>query len=558
MDKGREQCSVCLELLGENLMAAVCGHVFHHDCIKSWVQTNPTCPLCKRGTSYNNLIRLKMQPAKVLRVLSEQLTQNWEQPHIKQLRVGCSGLARFQQSMKTEAVDVARQGVLEAQKEVSSLELEVALQQSAVTELDEKVKFWKDEASLAEELAERMAQGRSQHESRSELKSREVEFQAKVLAARFLSCVVTPSWPASCGLGEAGNRQGQASSPASYGLGEAGNRQGQGSGEAAATTDIFGVERGDGAAGRGKEQGRGGGAEEGVATQPAAEQQQTQTSDTQQSPQAVNAASFSSYYCSSSTSPETRASLLQHHRKALLQDPLAMALVQRWVKEHTARLQLEVSRRRKATEQDRVAAQRVLSASVTKLGKMANRLGHLAQLNFQLAQRISRAGPVRKRNIHASHVSGPAPQHHSAIVAHSAPSVSCGTATDSSPSASLQESAQLHQAAAKRTGSGWLVRPAEKQDDWANLTTRPEVANIPDAEDSANFKRPEPALKRRRVAQQQQKQLTQNLLNVSSSPFSSSSSTSSPPLSPSSCSLSSSSSPTISSLSVPSEFELAE
>merc|ERR1712190_64303 len=49
-------CMICLEPLREfsafmphacGLQALPCGHTFHIECIRHWLSTSPTCPLCK-------------------------------------------------------------------------------------------------------------------------------------------------------------------------------------------------------------------------------------------------------------------------------------------------------------------------------------------------------------------------------------------------------------------------------------------------------------------------------------------------------------------------------
>lgn len=44
------ECAICLEELknGEECVVfSVCGHIFHFDCIKHWLEKKPTCPNCR-------------------------------------------------------------------------------------------------------------------------------------------------------------------------------------------------------------------------------------------------------------------------------------------------------------------------------------------------------------------------------------------------------------------------------------------------------------------------------------------------------------------------------
>ncbi|KAK7319478.1 hypothetical protein RJT34_04199 [Clitoria ternatea] len=47
--KENEHCAVCLEHMGVNTEGYTlpCNHVFHQQCIQSWLQTSHVCPLCR-------------------------------------------------------------------------------------------------------------------------------------------------------------------------------------------------------------------------------------------------------------------------------------------------------------------------------------------------------------------------------------------------------------------------------------------------------------------------------------------------------------------------------
>lgn len=40
-------CSICLERLMGNVVAAKCGHIHHKDCLGNWLEYKTACPSCK-------------------------------------------------------------------------------------------------------------------------------------------------------------------------------------------------------------------------------------------------------------------------------------------------------------------------------------------------------------------------------------------------------------------------------------------------------------------------------------------------------------------------------
>ena len=47
-----DECSICLTKVNKPKCKTSCGHVFHITCLKQWLKSNVTCPLCRK--SINN------------------------------------------------------------------------------------------------------------------------------------------------------------------------------------------------------------------------------------------------------------------------------------------------------------------------------------------------------------------------------------------------------------------------------------------------------------------------------------------------------------------------
>ena len=46
--KNDNECSICLELINKkDRQTMVCGHKFHKNCIKTWINIKNICPLCR-------------------------------------------------------------------------------------------------------------------------------------------------------------------------------------------------------------------------------------------------------------------------------------------------------------------------------------------------------------------------------------------------------------------------------------------------------------------------------------------------------------------------------
>ena len=69
-------CSICSEVLGADLSAAICGHVYHTDCIANWLKQKPSCPLCKRTLTPQQLTALHFQPKHKLAQLQQHYSDS--------------------------------------------------------------------------------------------------------------------------------------------------------------------------------------------------------------------------------------------------------------------------------------------------------------------------------------------------------------------------------------------------------------------------------------------------------------------------------------------------
>ena len=57
LDPEKRNCVICLEDFknGDKAINLPCIHLFHKDCIKSWLKKNNCCPICKYKIDQNNL-----------------------------------------------------------------------------------------------------------------------------------------------------------------------------------------------------------------------------------------------------------------------------------------------------------------------------------------------------------------------------------------------------------------------------------------------------------------------------------------------------------------------
>ena len=56
LDTDKKKCTICLEnyINGEESIALPCIHIFHANCIKTWLKNKRTCPICKYEIKYEN------------------------------------------------------------------------------------------------------------------------------------------------------------------------------------------------------------------------------------------------------------------------------------------------------------------------------------------------------------------------------------------------------------------------------------------------------------------------------------------------------------------------
>ena len=55
LDEDKKKCTICLEYYqnGDDSIALPCIHIFHAECVKTWLRNNNTCPICKNEIKYD-------------------------------------------------------------------------------------------------------------------------------------------------------------------------------------------------------------------------------------------------------------------------------------------------------------------------------------------------------------------------------------------------------------------------------------------------------------------------------------------------------------------------
>ena len=56
LDIDKKKCTICLEnyVNGDDSIALPCIHIFHAECIKTWLKDNNSCPICKNEIKFEN------------------------------------------------------------------------------------------------------------------------------------------------------------------------------------------------------------------------------------------------------------------------------------------------------------------------------------------------------------------------------------------------------------------------------------------------------------------------------------------------------------------------
>lgn len=60
-----ETCAICTETIGLDVKPTKCGHFMHDKCLKTWLKSNNTCPMCRehiRSQKGGSFIRLELNP----------------------------------------------------------------------------------------------------------------------------------------------------------------------------------------------------------------------------------------------------------------------------------------------------------------------------------------------------------------------------------------------------------------------------------------------------------------------------------------------------------------
>lgn len=70
-------CSICQDDILNNKFYLPCGHVFHKECVASWIQTKDTCPMCR--AKYESLVAppppVPRQPVPAIEAIHRQPRQ---------------------------------------------------------------------------------------------------------------------------------------------------------------------------------------------------------------------------------------------------------------------------------------------------------------------------------------------------------------------------------------------------------------------------------------------------------------------------------------------------
>ena len=56
-------CPICVEKLKDDVVATICGHVFHSVCVKRWIKEHRDCPSCRTPNNNRQLIKIYLDSA---------------------------------------------------------------------------------------------------------------------------------------------------------------------------------------------------------------------------------------------------------------------------------------------------------------------------------------------------------------------------------------------------------------------------------------------------------------------------------------------------------------
>ncbi len=67
-----EKCSICMQDISNNSKTLICNHVYHRNCINTWLSNANTCPVCRRVIEEENSLPSLNLPSFTPRVPSQR------------------------------------------------------------------------------------------------------------------------------------------------------------------------------------------------------------------------------------------------------------------------------------------------------------------------------------------------------------------------------------------------------------------------------------------------------------------------------------------------------